>query len=187
MKWSLSGCNFYFLVPSAPVAFGLNVYDRWTGLCLHHLVYNPSVCIYAMLGSGTGPMGIFISADFLSASIVLLQCPLSLMDLALCWAHLQNIVSASCQISIADSDFFFPLTHLPTRTLKMDQFHIVNALPLLSACKLHFGTSLLALFASIKILDKNTRSIPIEKCHLSLPVLLFYWKQKLSPVRQWPL
>lgn len=46
--------------------------------------------------------------------------------------------------------------------LKMDQFHIVNALPLLSACKLHFGTSLLALFASIKILDKNTRSIPIE-------------------------
>lgn len=107
MKWSLSGCNFYFLVPSAPVAFGLNVYDRWTGLCLHHLVYNPSVCIYAMLGSGTGPMGIFISADFLSASIVLLQRPLSLMDLALCWAHLQNIVSDPCQISIADSDFFF--------------------------------------------------------------------------------
>lgn len=98
MKWSLSGCNFYFLVPSAPVAFGLNVYDRWTGLCLHHLVYNPSVCIYAMLGSGTGPMGIFISADFLSASIVLLQYPLSLMDLALCWAHLQNIVLDSCQI-----------------------------------------------------------------------------------------
>lgn len=107
MKWSLSGCNFYFLVPSAPVAFGLNVYDRWTGLCLHHLVYNPSVCIYAMLGSGTGPMGIFISADFLSAPIVLLQYPLSLMDLVLCWAHLQNIVSDSCQISIADSDFFF--------------------------------------------------------------------------------
>lgn len=98
MKWSLSGCNFYFLVQSAPVAFGLNVYDRWTGLCLHHLVYNPSVCIYAMLGSGTGPMGIFISADFLSASIVLLQCPLSLMDLALYWAHLQNIVPDSCQI-----------------------------------------------------------------------------------------
>lgn len=97
-KWSLSGCNFYFLVPSAPVAFGLNVYDRWTGLCLHRLVYNPSVCIYAMLGSGTGPMGIFISADFVSASIVLLRCPLSLMDLALCWTHLQNIVSDSCQI-----------------------------------------------------------------------------------------
>lgn len=97
-KWSLPGCNFYFLVPSAPVAFGLNVYDRWTGLCLHHLVYNPSVRIYAMLGSGIGPMGIFISADFLSAYIVLLQCPLSLMDLALCWVHLQNIVSDSCQI-----------------------------------------------------------------------------------------
>lgn len=98
-KWSLSGCNFYFLVPSAPVAFGLNVYDRWTGLCLHRLVYNPSVCIYAMLGSGTGPMGIFISADFLSASIVLLQRPLSLIDLALCWTHLQNIVPDSCQVT----------------------------------------------------------------------------------------
>lgn len=98
MKWSLSGCNFYFLVQFAPVAFGLNVYDRWTGLCLHHLAYNSSVCIYAMLGSGTGPMGIFICADFLSASIVLLQCPLSLMDLALYWAHLQNIVPDSCQI-----------------------------------------------------------------------------------------
>lgn len=103
MKWSLSGCNFYFLVQSAPVAFGLNVYDRWTGLCLHHLVYNPSVCIYAMLGSGTGPMGIFISADFLSASIVLLQCPLSLMDLALYWAHLQNIVLIHARLSAADS------------------------------------------------------------------------------------
>lgn len=97
-KWSLSGCNFYFLVPSAPVAFGLNVYDRWTGLCLHRLVYNPSVCIYAMLGSGTGPMGIFISADFVSVSIVLLHRPLSLMDLALCWTHLQNTVPDSCQI-----------------------------------------------------------------------------------------
>jgi len=43
--------------------------------------------------------------------------------------------------------------HLPTRTLKMDQFHIVNALLLLSACKLHFGTYLLALFASIMMLD----------------------------------
>lgn len=106
MKWSLSGCNFYFLVPSAPVAFGLNVYDRWTGPCLHHLVYNPSVCIYAMLGSGTGPMGIFISADFLSASIVLLQHPLSLMDLAFCWAHLQNIVPDSCQISCCRLVFF---------------------------------------------------------------------------------
>lgn len=107
MKWSLFGCNFYFLVPSAPVAFGLNVYDRWTGLCLHHLVYNPSVCIYAMLGSGTGPMGIFISADFLSASIVLLQCPLSLMDLALCWALLQNIVPDSCQIICCRLSSFF--------------------------------------------------------------------------------
>lgn len=106
-KWSLPGCNFYFLVPSAPVAFGLNVYDRWTGLCLHHLVYNPSVRIYAMLGSGIGPMGIFISADFLSAYIVLLQCPLSLMDLALCWVHLQNIVSDSCQIIYCRLWFFF--------------------------------------------------------------------------------
>lgn len=35
----------------------------------------------------------------------------------------------------------------------MDQFHIVNALLLLSACKLHFGTYLLALFASIMMLD----------------------------------
>lgn len=144
MKWSLSGCNFYFLVQSAPVAFGLNVYDRWTGLCLHHLVYNPSVCIYAMLGSGTGPMGIFISADFLSASIVLLQCPLSLMDLALYWAHLQNIVPDSCQIICCRLQSPSPSTpappprflflstsaHLPTRMLKMDQFHIVNVLPL---------------------------------------------------------
>lgn len=37
----------------------------------------------------------------------------------------------------------------------MDQFHIANSPPFLSACKLHFGTSLLALFASIEMLDKK--------------------------------
>lgn len=54
--------------------------------------------------------------------------------------------------------FFFFLTRLPTRTLKMDLFHIVNALPLLSACELHFGTSLLALFVSIEMLDEKENS-----------------------------
>lgn len=46
---------FFFVVLSAPVAFGANVYDRWTGLYLKNLLHNPSADIFATIDIGLSP------------------------------------------------------------------------------------------------------------------------------------
>lgn len=96
---SLPTCNFYFLIPCAPVAFGLNVYDRWDGLHLHHVVGRfPSVAVHDTVICGLGQWACVLgNAPLLSASIVqLLSSKSSAPKLNALMAHYFPFLPGHC-------------------------------------------------------------------------------------------
>lgn len=91
-------CNFYFLVLSAPVAFGPNVYDRWARPCLPCLVGSlPSVVLRAAVRRGVGPVGMCVGKG-LCLQPLFSCCPQGLMLPS--WAHLLPNISLCCQVIV---------------------------------------------------------------------------------------